>query len=348
MHPPPDRGRRRLVATADRRIAGQLQLQIGQLPFDLPRSVHQLRTGGRRLVQGLLDMRDAIGRLIHGANATQHGALQPGGLALELEQRFTIFRGQARQAKRDGLERPGFTQRGQLAPDTFGQRDRVAPGSYQWTLRRVVERVGLGWRQPDRFGSRVAQVPGHAVEPRAHGSFDPLHHVAVGVRDGQQHRRLLFTILGAQLVPARVGEFSIFLRGLLLELLPGLLQRLNLLGKVIGKDRTERRVGRGEETVALERLAPQAQRRVLHVHPRLLHREEQRFLLERFLTQAAQRRIVIEDVKTATEGAQHQVVLASLNLQVAHGDDRYATFQLDPALSAVAGEEETELRPREE
>ena len=81
----------------------------------------------------------------------------------------------------------------------------------------------------------------------------------------------------------------------------------------------------------------------LDVHQSVFHRKQHSVLLERFRFDRAQWRVVIQNIKSTPERADDKIVFASLNREVAHLNRRQATSQLNPFLSAVDREEETEF-----
>ena len=62
----------------------------------------------------------------------------------------------------------------------------------------------------------------------------------------------------------------------------------------------------------------------------------------------AQQGVVVEDVDATTEGADHEILLAALDLEVAYGDGRKIAGECMPVLAAVLGEVHAELRTHEE
>ena len=62
----------------------------------------------------------------------------------------------------------------------------------------------------------------------------------------------------------------------------------------------------------------------------------------------AQQGVVVEDVDATTEGADHEILLAALDLEVAYGDGRKIAGEGMPVLAAVLGEVHAELRTHEE
>ncbi len=70
-------------------------------------------------------------------------------------------------------------------------------------------------------------------------------------------------------------------------------------------------------------------------------------MVERFLFGLTQRRVIVQDVKTATERGKHQIVHTFVNGDVADGDGRQAAFHLNPFCAAVNRKEKAEFRADE-
>ena len=74
---------------------------------------------------------------------------------------------------------------------------------------------------------------------------------------------------------------------------------------------------------------------IRHVNPRPRGSGRARPPGERLRGQAAEGRVVVEDVDAAAERADDQVVHLLLDGQVAHGDGRQAALEANPLLAAV-------------
>ena len=119
--------------------------------------------------------------------------------------------------------------------------------------------------------------------------------------------------------------------------------RLRLVLEVVGKGRPQRRIRRHEELIPVEALAGQAERRALRVGEGRFDRKQQARLAQRCRADLAQRRIVVKHVETAAESCRDQIILPSLNGQIAHLDGRHAALELDPALALIGAEVEAEF-----
>ena len=53
-------------------------------------------------------------------------------------------------------------------------------------------------------------------------------------------------------------------------------------------------------------------------------------------------RLVVQNVEAPAEGSQHEIVFASLDVDVAHGDGRDSALEFDPVLAPV--DRETDAR----
>jgi hypothetical protein len=194
----------------------------------------------------------------------------------------------------------------------------------------------------------TSEVPRDPVEALRRLPLDAAHDVPGRVLHRQDDHGLLLPALGFDLGPAREGCVLPRLEEGLLLLLPRLLPALDVPGQVVGEDRPEGRVVRGEEVGALRGLAVLPEGLALQAPPRLADREERRFPRQRLLRRLPQRRVVVENEEAAPEEAAHEVVLAPLDREVAEGDRRHAAAELHPAAAPVRREEEPELGPREE
>ncbi len=86
----------------------------------------------------------------------------------------------------------------------------------------------------------------------------------------------------------------------------------------------------------------------LDVHQRVLHWKHSGVLSQGLGFDRTQRCVVVEDVDAAAESAHDEIVLAFLNVQIAHGDRRHTAFELNPFLSAVHREEQTKFSSGEQ
>src|SRR5205807_10506761 len=120
--------------------------------------------------------------------------------------------------------------------------------------------------------------------------------------------------------------------------------RLQVGCEVVSKGCAERWVLGRVLRFALDTVAAPSDRLRLDVHQRILDRKSQTVLLEHFRLEQAQRGVVIQNVNTAPEGADYQIVLAFLNVDVAHGDGWQSALELNPFLTAVYGKENAKLR----
>ena len=76
--------------------------------------------------------------------------------------------------------------------------------------------------------------------------------------------------------------------------------------------------------------------------------EEPRFVIQRRLRDFSQRGVIIQHIKATAEGRQHDVVLALLNRDIAHLRHGESALELRPLLTAVDGDEQSELRAGED
>ena len=250
-----------------------------------------------------------------------------------------------RGAERDDREGLRLAERRDDAVDLLREGDAVGPGRHHRPARAGTPGVLLLLLQLRRVRGRVAEVPGDAREARLRRGGQPPDDVPRLVGDGQEERRLLLAVLGAEVVPRRVDDVLPLLRLFLLRLLARLLPALQVVLQVRREDRPERRVRGGVERLAEERLPLEAVRHLRDVGPRVADREEDRLLRERLRRREAERRDVVEDPEAAAERRDDEVALALLEGEVADVDRRHPALELDPLLPAVVREEETELRP---
>ena len=85
----------------------------------------------------------------------------------------------------------------------------------------------------------------------------------------------------------------------------------------------------------------------LDIHQRVFDWKQQRVLLQHLLFQQTQRRVVIQNVEAAAKCSQNEIVLATLNGNVAHLNRRQSALELNPFLSAVYRKKEAKLRADE-
>ena len=145
----------------------------------------------------------------------------------------------------------------------------------------------------------------------------------------------------------RIGRGRALLGGGLLGVLTLFLAGLDGLLQIVSKRGAEGRIVRGVEGRALEALAAEAVLPRGNVELRFTHRKEDLRLGERVRFQAAQRRVIIQDVEAAPERAGDQVIDLALDRQVAHGDGRQPALEPEPPVAAVEGAVQAELRAGE-
>ncbi len=343
-----DRGRGRLVAPRHRPIAAQLDLEIRQGLADRVDPIDPLRltthgVGGRssQVSKSLLGLAGRLHRSRDRATQLRSPPVKGQGLRrVSLRER--------RESERHCLESDRLCQPRPLAPDSPIERDRVAAGGHHRSDRFAAEGVARRGVEVDRVGRRVAQIPRHSVRAAAAGTGQASQHLAFGIPHRENDRRLLLAIFPAKLLPARVADRLTVLLRLLLGRLALLFERLEILLQIVGEDRSEGGIRGRVESVTLERLVVVAELEGLDEHLGVPHREQDRFRLECLLAETTQRGVVIEHVEAPSECPEHEVVLAALDLEIAHRDRRHAARELDPAATLVASEGDSELGPHEE
>ena len=258
------------------------------------------------------------------------------------------MRGPRRRSSRSPRHRSSRRSEGVNSIDTPRHRNRVMPRRHHGSDRCQRERVGRERLERGGDCRRVAQIPRDAMDPGVSGSRQPAYHVAFGIADRQDHRRILLGGLGAQVGEGGIRHFAPLLVGFLLPLVASLLLRLDLVLQVVREDDAERRIRGREERVSLERLSGYAKRRLRHHDARRLDREEDCLLAEIGRPGGPERRVVVEDVEPPSERRDDQIVLPLLDRDVADFDRGEPALQLDPVSAPVLGEEQAELGPGEE
>ena len=152
----------------------------------------------------------------------------------------------------------------------------------------------------------------------------------------------MFLIFGPQLLDRRMACRAPLLLRPLLRLLPPLLARGELVSQVVREDSSEGRVRSGIERGPLRATArSSAQPAALDIAQGVPNREQRGAALEQLLAGYPQRRVVVEDIKTAPERTQHEVIFPTLDREITHRDRRHAAGELDPLPPAV----DCEVRP---
>ena len=108
-------------------------------------------------------------------------------------------------------------------------------------------------------------------------------------------------------------------------------EALETVLEVVGEGGAEGRVVGGVEVVAAVADAGG----LLDIAQGVSHREEDGLFLEGLLGDLTKRRVVVEDVEAATEGAEHEIVLGAVDVHVADLDGRQTALELHPVRSLV-------------
>ena len=101
-----------------------------------------------------------------------------------------------------------------------------------------------------------------------------------------------------------------------------LFSRFQFFVQIVGKHRACRRVIRPVPAVALKGFFGEPQGSAFHKHPTVLDGEEHLLFPRKRTLRYSKGAVIIEDVKTATEGGQYQIAFPALDIDIAHGDDR--------------------------
>ena len=170
--------------------------------------------------------------------------------------------------------------------------------------------------------------------------------VARVIAHGQKDPRRLFTIFGLQLLPRRIRR--VFARTLRASLgrPPLRLTSPQRLANPVREGHAQRGVVGGVEVAAVRAAGVPG-----HIHVSIGHFEDVTAAgedLVRRAGQLAERGVVVDHVEAAAEGGGHQVALALLDLELAHGDRRQAAVEVHPRLTAVDRDEGPELGAQEE
>ncbi len=189
----------------------------------------------------------------------------------------------------------------------------------------------------------IGQVPRHAVEALLRGRRQRANDLTGGVANAEHDVRLRLAALPLEFVEADEWSVLPLLLEFFLRLASGVFEGLQPLAQMVGEDGAEGWVLGNEVAAALGRLPTPSERAPLEVPRSGSHREEDGFLLEGLLAHLAEGRVIIENVEAAAEGCAHEIVLAALDREVAEGDGREATGELEPLVATVDGEEDAEF-----
>src|SRR4051812_13494363 len=178
------------------------------------------------------------------------------------------------------------------------------------------------------------------------GRVEAADHFAGRVGDADQDRRRLFGRFSPELLGGRVWRRFAAGRGGALALLALLTFGPVALLQVEGDRGAKRRIGRDIRSGADVVLG--AETRIRHVREGGLDGKERAFLCYQFGGGDAERTVVVENVDTAPERANHEIVHLALNGEVADLNGRETDIELDPFLAPDLGEVEAELRADEQ
>ena len=169
-----------------------------------------------------LDVIEAVLGLLGGLDRGEHRASQLGQLTTEREHLDRVIGRDGGELEVHDLEahRPGKVRH--HAIHLAGQGHGVGPGKSERADRPLVLVLlllgPLGPMGVDGLAGGIAEVPRDPVEALGSRSGDPPHDVSGSVADRQHDARFVFTLLGAQLAEARIGDGCAGLLGLRLGL----------------------------------------------------------------------------------------------------------------------------------
>src|SRR5205823_13631996 len=143
--------------------------------------------------------------------------------------------------------------------------------------------------------------------------------------------------------PAGQINRGVFLLRIFLSFLTLHFFGLQLFFQIVGEGRAEGRILGGEKGFTLKTLAAPADGLRLDIHQSVFDGKQQRVLFQHLRFQQTERRVVIQNVEAAAKCSQNEIVLASLNVNVAHLNRRQPALELNPFLSGVDGKEEAKL-----
>ena len=184
------------------------------------------------------------------------------------------------------------------------------------------------------------------MEAGLNRAFDIAHDFSVRVLNRKYDCGRVLQLLGLESVPGRECNIFILRLELFLSLAPSVFLVLQRLRQVVSKRRAEGRIFANETRIALTASAiwlATTQWFSGQIPACWAYREQHAVIGQHARAHIAQRRVVVENIKTASKRRANQIVLARLNDEIAERDVWRSARQFRPVVAAVHREKHAKL-----